>query len=125
MMLAEFLKGLALVIAVVAIITLVILGIKWLKDHIGKRLQEHRDHKVVFVRTESAVNEYIKDVNKATELSMDEFERMCEETPYVVVDMDEDGEFTDFEAIKPEKVEENLNKILEKENGVIVFKNEV
>ncbi len=122
-MLTAFLLGLLAVLAVVVVIKIVVLGVKWLSDFIKKKVKDREKHKVAFADTREIVDEYIKDnIDKSDEISMDDLERMCEKTPYVAASIDnETGEITDYEGIKAEETETIIKQKLEKQEGLLIF----
>ncbi len=122
-MLAAFLLGLLAVLAVVAVITILVLGIKWLVDFVKKKLKDREKHKVAFADTREIVDDYIKNkAENSEEISMDDLERMCEETPYVAANIDnETGEITDYEGVKAEQIEAGLKQKLEEKEGMLIF----
>ena len=122
-MIISFLLGLLAVVAVVAVVALVVMGFLWLKDYIKKRLKEKENHKVAFVDTREVVDEYIQNKAKYSEvISMDDLERMCEETPFVSASIDnKTGEISDYEGVKTEEVESNLKSKIESNDGILIF----
>lgn len=122
-MIISFLLGLLAVVAVVAVVALVVMGFLWLKDYIKKRLKEKENHKVAFVDTREVVDEYVQNKAKySEEISMDDLERMCEETPFVSATIDnKTGEISDYEGVKAEEVESNLKSKIESNDGILIF----
>lgn len=122
-MIVSFLIGLAIAIAAIAIITLVVLGVMWLKDFIKKKMAEKENHKVAFADTREIVDDYIKNkADNSDEISMDDLERMCNDTPYVAACIDnETGEISGYEAVKAEQVEAGLQNKLKEQEGMLVF----
>ena len=121
-MLTAFLLGLLAVFGTIAVIALLVLGIKWLKNYVIEKLKNREKHKVAFADTREIVDEYISQkVDNADEISMDDLEKMCDKTPYVaaIVD-DETGEITDFEGIKAEETDANLKARMKQQKGMIV-----
>lgn len=58
-------------------------------------------------------------------MTMDDLEKMCEDTPYFVVDFDsESGQLTsEFQGIKPKAVGQDVQRLLdeEAEDGIVLF----
>lgn len=121
-MLTAFLIGLAAVLAVVAIVTIVLMCGKWLKGYIEKKLKQKEKHKVAFADTREVVDDYLKNkAEESDEISMDDLERMCDETPFVSAYVDEEGNVTDYEGIKAEEVDANFKARMKQQEGMLVF----
>lgn len=121
-MLTAFLIGLAAVLAVVAIVAIVLMCGKWLKGYIEKKLKQKEKHKVAFADTREVVDDYLKNkAEESDEISMDDLERMCDETPFVSAYVDEDGNVTDYEGIKAEEVDANFKARMKQQEGMLVF----
>lgn len=120
--LAAFLKGLLIVLAVAAIIIIAVMCGKWLKGYIDKKLKQKEKHKVAFADTREVVDSYLKNkAEESDEISMDELERMCDETPFVSAYVDEDGNVTDYEGIKAHKVDANFKARMKQQEGMLVI----
>ena len=121
-MLTAFLIGLAAVLAVVAIVTIVLMCGKWLKGYIEKKLKQKEKHKVAFADTREVVDDYLKNkAEESDEISMDDLERMCDETPFVSAYVDEEGNVTDYEGIMAEEVDANFKARMKQQEGMLVF----
>ena len=121
-MLAAFLTGLLMVLAVVAVITIAIMCVKWLKGYIENKLKQKQKHKVAFADTREVVDDYLKNkAEQADEISMDDVERMCDETPFVSAYVDEDGNVTDYEGIKANEVDTIFKARMKQQEGMLVF----
>ena len=121
-MLAAFLTGLLMVLAVVAVITIAIMCVKWLKGYIENKLKQKQKHKVAFADTREVVDDYLKNkAEQADEISMDDLERMCDETPFVSAYVDEDGNVTDYEGIKANEVDTIFKARMKQQEGMLVF----
>lgn len=121
-MLTAFLMGLVAVLAVVAIVTVAIMCGKWLKGYIENRLKQKEKHKVAFADTREVVDDYLKNkAEESDEISMDDLERMCDETPFVSAYVDEAGNVTDYEGIKAEEVDANFKARMKQQEGMLVF----
>lgn len=122
-MLISFLLGFLAVASSIAIIAISIMGIKWLKNYVLKKLMNRKNHKVAFADTREIVDEYIaKKVDDADEISMDDLEKMCAKTPYVaaVVD-DESGEITDYEGVQANETDANFKAKMKQQNGMVII----
>lgn len=122
-MIIAFLLGLLAVAVTIAVIAILVLGFKWLKNFVIEKLKNHKKHKVAFADTQELVDDYISQkVNDADEFSMDDLEKMCAKTPYVaaVVD-DETGEITDYEGVKAEETDENFKARMKQQKGMIII----
>ena len=121
--LGQFILGLLASVVSVLVLKEIILGFEWLKKHISERLKEKEKHKVAFVSMKDAVDDIIrKKIEEAEEISMEELERMCEETPYVSCLVDsETGAISDYEGIKAEKEDAKLKAKMASERGVLIF----
>ena len=121
-MLIAFLKGLLIVLAAVVIITIAVMCGKWVKGYIENLLKRKEKHKVAFADTREVVDDYLKkNAEQADEISMDDLERMCDETPFVSAYVDEEGNVTDYEGIKPEEVNANFKARMKQQEGMLVF----
>ena len=122
-MLLAFLLGLLAVAATIAVITIAVMGAKWLKNYILKRKEENKNHKVVFADTRDVVDDYLKSkADSADEISMSELEEMCEKTPFVAVDLDRNtDELENYEGIKADEVDENFSVNMKKHEGILIF----
>jgi hypothetical protein len=122
-MLLAFLLGLLAVAATIAVITIAVMGAKWLKNYILKRKEENKNHKVVFADTRDVVDDYLRSkADAAYEISMSELEEMCEKTPFVAVDLDRNtDELENYEGIKADEVDENFSVNMKKHEGILIF----
>lgn len=120
-MLTAFLIGLLAVAAITIIAVAVICG-KWLKDYVAKKLKNRDKHKVAFADTREVVDDYIK--SKAADfevVSMDDLERVCEETPYVAAVVDEDGEISEYEGFTTSEYNENFKARMKQQKGMVIL----
>lgn len=122
-MILAFLLGLLAVAATIAIIKIIVMGAKWLKNYILKRKEANKNHRVVFADTRDVVDDYLKTkADEADEISMNELEELCEKTPFVAVDLDRNtDELENYEGIKAEQVDENFSANLKKHDGILIF----
>lgn len=121
-MLVAFLIGLAVVLATVAVIAIALMCGKWLKGYIQNRMKVKAKHKVAFADTKEVVDDYLKNkAEGADEISMDDLERMCNETPFVSAYVDEEGNVSDYEGIKAEEVDMNFKARMKQQEGMLVF----
>ena len=121
-----FLIMLGAVLLTITIIEIVRLTLPKLKEIIKKRKEKKKRQKVVFGSTEKIIDKDAKEILKnAPKMTMDDLEKMCEETPYFVVDYDPETEqiTSEFEGIKPETVEEDVKDFLDDQanDGIILF----
>ncbi len=116
----------AAIIVVAAVITIVVLGIRWLKTHLKKRLEgkEHTpEHQVGIAEVRRVVTPELKEKLRRTQPeSFADFEKSCSEKPYLAFDYDpESDEISNYEAIKPEQVEQGVDVQFAKNDGIIMF----
>lgn len=121
-MLTAFLIGLAVaLVAAIIVLAIKLVSGKWLHELISDKLKNKKKHKVAFADTKEVVDEYMKKkVDNSEEISMDELERMCEETPFVSAMVDEDGNITDYEGYKAEQYDKNFKARMKQQKGMIV-----
>lgn len=121
-MLIAFLIGLAVaLVAAIVVLAIKLVSGKWLHELIADKLKNKKNHKVAFADTKEVVDEYMKNkVDDSEEISMDELERMCEETPFVSAMVDEDGNITDYEGYKAEQYDKNFQARMKQQKGMIV-----
>lgn len=121
-MLTAFLLGLLAVVTTIVVITVAVICGKWLKEYVAKKLKNREKHKVVFADTREVVDDYIKaKVENSEEVSMDDLERMCEETPYVAAVVDEDGEVSEYEGFTSSEYNENFKARMKQQKGMVVL----
>lgn len=121
-MLTAFLLGLLSVVATIAIIVVAVICGKWLKEYVAKKLKNREKHKVAFADTKEVVDDYIKSkAANSEEVSMEDLERMCEETPYVAAVVDEDGEISEYEGFTSSEYNENFKSRMKQQKGMIVL----
>lgn len=122
-MFTSFLLGLLAVIAVVGIVSLIVITAQWLHDEIVKRLEARKNHKVAFANTTEVVDSYVKEnIDKKQGISMDDLRRACEETPYVVAEIDRDTkEISHYTAYKADKIDSALAAKVSREGGLVVI----
>ena len=108
---------------VAAVITIIYLTAKKLKELIQKRKEKNRKAKVAFGETRKIVEENAQEIlANAPSMTMDDLERTCEETPYFVVDYDPNtDEVSDYTTIKTEGTDEKIESIMNKNDGIILF----
>lgn len=122
-MLTAFLLGLLAAVVTIAVIAVLVMGVKWLKKYVVEKLKNREKHKVAFADTREIVDEYIaQKVDAADEISMDDLEKMCAKTPYVaaIVD-DETGDITDYEGIKAEETDANFKARMKQQKGMVII----
>lgn len=108
---------------VAAVITIIYLTAKKLKELIQKRKEKNRKAKVAFGETRKIVEENAQEIlANAPSMTMDDLERTCEETPYFVVDYDPNtDEVSDYTTIKTEGTDEKIESIMNQNDGIILF----
>ena len=108
---------------VAAVITIIYLTAKKLKELIQKRKEKNRKAKVAFGETRKIVKENAQEIlASAPSMTMDDLERTCEETPYFVVDYDPNtDEVSDYTTIKTESTDEKIESIMNQNDGIILF----
>ena len=106
-----------------AVITIIYLTAKKLKELIQKRKEKNRKAKVAFGETRKIVEENAQEIlANAPSMTMDDLERTCEETPYFVVDYDPNtDEVSDYTTIKTEGTDEKIENIMNQNDGIILF----
>ena len=111
------------ILAVATVVVITCLSFAWLVEEVKKRIKENKRHKVAILETSTIVDEAMRSkIKEANSFSMDELMRYCNEKPYVAVDVDKDtGELSDYEAIKPEEVEDGLETLLRERDGIILI----
>ena len=108
---------------VAAVITIIYLTTKKLKELIQKRKEENKKAKVAFGETRKIVKENAKEIlANAPSMTMEDLEKTCEETPYFVVDYDPNtDEVSDYTTIKTESTDEKNESIMSQNDGIILF----
>lgn len=120
-MLTAFLMGLFAVLATIAIVAVVVMTARWIKNYILNRLKNRDAHKVAFADTREVVSDYLRQADAEEDgISMDDLERMCSETPYVAADIDEEGNITNYEGVKAEQTDSKLKQAFRAQDGMVV-----
>lgn len=111
------------IVAGVAIVTIAVLTLPKLKSYLKSRKEKKQRQKVAFGDTRKIINNNAEEIlQKAPKMTMEELERICEETPYFVVDVDTDTEETsDFTSIKTEETGKDLESFMQRNGGIVVF----
>lgn len=121
-MLILFLMGLVAVIATIVTIVVAIISGKWLKEYVLKKLKNRKNHKVAFADTKEVVDEYLKNkADESDEISMEDLEKMCEDTPFVAAVVDEEGEIDEYEGFKAEEYNENFAARMKQQKGMVIL----
>lgn len=121
-MITAFLIGLLAVVMVIAVIAVAVICGKWLKEYVAKKLKNRDKHKVAFADTREVVDDYIKSKAANSEgVSMEDLERMCEETPYVAAVVDEDGEISEYEGFTSSEYNENFKARMKQQKGMVIL----
>ncbi len=118
-----FVLALLIGINAIVIIACTFMCASWLKDYISKRLQQKENHKVAFVDTREAVDDYLQSrTDTSDEISITELENLCNQTPFVAVDIDKvTGDLSKQEGMKPESVDSNFSANMKKQKGILIF----
>lgn len=120
----------ALIILVIAaaasvalIATIAVLTLPKLKEYLKKRKEKKARQKVAFGDTRKIINNNAEEIlRKAPKMTMEELERICDETPYFAVDIDMDTEeTTDFTSIKTEETDKDFEEFMRDKGGIVVF----
>ena len=111
------------VLIVAAVITIIYLTTKKLKELIQKRKEKNKKSKVAFGETRKIVEKNAQEIlSNAPSMTMDELERTCKETPYFVVNYDPNtDDVSDYETIKTESTDEKIERIMNQNDGIILF----
>ena len=121
-MLTLFLIGLAAVIAVIAVVVIVYLAAKWVVNWAKEKIKNRNKHRAIFTNSRDIVDDYLKNkANNADEVSMEELERICEETPYVGAVVDENGVIGEYEGFKASEINENFRARMKNQKGMIII----
>lgn len=96
--------------------------IKWLVEYIQKRLEKNKGKKVIFADIRDIIDDDMKKkIKKAKTMSMEDLERMCEETPYVSAVYDEEMDIVEgYEGFQAESVDTRFNQKMKENDGMIV-----
>lgn len=120
-MLTAFLMGLLAIVGVITVAVVVVISGRWLINYVKNKLKNREKHKVAFADVREIVDDYIRNkVNNSEEISMEDLEKMCEETPYVAAVIDEEGEISEYEGFKSSKCSEKLKDTMKQEKGMII-----
>lgn len=108
---------------VATVITIGYLTAQKLKKLIQERMERNKKAKVAFGKTRKIVEENAREIlENAPSVTMDDLEKMCEETPYFVVDYDPTtDEVSDYTTIKTESTDEKIDRITSQSDGIILF----
>lgn len=120
-MLTAFVIGLIAAIVTIAVIKIPVMCGKWVKEYVSKKLKNREKHKVVIADTREVVDEHFKNKAANAKVSMADLERMCEEAPYAAAVVDEDGEISEYEGIKPAEYNKNFKARMKQNNGMVVL----
>lgn len=110
-------------LVVAAVITIVYLTAKKLKELIQRRKERNRKSKVAFGETRKIVKENAREIlANAPSMTMEDLEKTCEETPYFVVDYDPNtDEVSNYTTIKTDSTDEKIDSIMNQNDGIILF----
>jgi len=120
-MLTLFLRGLLAVVATIVITVILMLGGKWLVNWAKEKIKNRNKHKAVFADTREVVDDYLKNkTDNSDDISMEELERMCDESPYVGAVVDENGEISEYEGFKASEINENFSARMKQQKGMVI-----
>ena len=90
-----------------------------LREH----LERKEKSKVAFGKTRKILDEHAKDIlASAPSMTMEKLERVCEDTPYFVVDYDPDtDEISDYTTVKVEDTDKKIEDLMSDKQGIILF----
>ena len=108
--------------AAAVLIGVIAFSIKWLVGYIKKRLAENKGKKVVFAELQDIIDDEMKEKIKASKtMSLEDLEKMCDETPYVSAVYDEKNDTVeDYEGFQAESVEDQFDQKMKENDGMIV-----
>lgn len=114
---------LGIAVAVAVVVYIAVLTLPKLKSYLKSRKEKKERQKVAFGDTRKIINNNAEEIlQKAPKMTREELERICEETPYFVVDVDTDTEETsDFTSIKTEETGKDLENFMQRNGGIVVF----
>ena len=125
-MITAFLIGLLVGLATFVVTFLVLMTADWLVQYVKKKLRTRKNHKVAFADIREVVDDYMKnEVDGAKEISMEELEKLCEESPYVAAVVDENGDIGEYEGFKADKVNKNFSANIRKRHGMIIVDGDI
>lgn len=120
LILAAVISGLA----IAAVLVIGYLTVKKLKELIQERKEKNEKSRVAFGETKKIIKENAKEIiENSSAMTMEDLEKVSEETPYFVVDYDPlTDEVSDYTTIKPEEgVDEKIDNMMNQSDGIIVF----
>lgn len=108
--------------AAAVLIGVIAFSIKWLVGYIKKRLAKNKGKKVVFAELQDIIDDEMKEKIKASKtMSLEDLEKMCDETPYVSAVYDEKNDTVeDYEGFQAESVEDQFDQKMKENDGMIV-----
>ena len=108
--------------AAAVLIGAIAFSIKWLFGYIKKRLAKNKGKKVVFAELQDIIDDEMKEKIKASKtMSLEDLEKMCDETPYVSAVYDEKNDTVeDYEGFQAESVEDQFDQKMKENDGMIV-----
>lgn len=94
-----------------------------LKAYLKERKEKKARQKVAFGDKRKVINENASEIlRKAPKMTMEDLEKMCEETPYFVVDYDASSDsISDFTDIKTDDVGNDVEALVRSKDGIVVF----
>lgn len=117
------LAAIAAGVIVATVIYITYLTIKKLKQLLRERLERNRKSKVAFGKTRKILDEHAKDIlASAPSITMEELEKVCEDTPYFIVDYDSNtDEISDYTTIRADGIDEKIEDLMSDNEGIILF----
>lgn len=114
---------LGIAVAIATVVYIAVLTLPKLKSYLKSRKEKKERQKVAFGDTRKIINNNAEEIlQKAPKMTREELERICEDTPYFVVDVDTDTEETsDFTSIKTEETGKDLENFMQRNGGIVVF----
>ena len=108
--------------AAAVLIGAIAFSIKWLFGYIKKRLAKNKGKKVVFAELQDIIDDEMKEKIKVSKtMSLEDLEKMCDETPYVSAVYDEENDTVeDYEGFQAESVEDQFDQKMKENDGMIV-----
>ena len=96
--------------------------IKWLVGYIKNRIAKNKGKKVVFMGLQEVIDDELKEkIKNSKAMSLEELEKMCNETPYVSAIYDEETDKVyDYEGFQEESKDAQFEQKMRENDGMIV-----
>lgn len=113
----------AAVATVATVVTLIVLNRSKLKTILKEHKEKKNAQKVAFGDTAKIISENAEELLKsAPKMSMDDLEKLADEMPYFVVDVDENhNNVGEFISIKADNTEDDINDMMKNTKGILLF----